>query len=645
MRSLRLVLLAPLLVVACDRGDEAPPTAERPAGIPESANWEVHRDLLAARDASYSPADGGGGATLVSASDVRAAEQGEFVIVYRAGPLGVAVGGGVHLQVSPFWGWSAPQTRAPGAPGYTEVTWDAPAGATITPEERPGGLLLLRVGDEPLREGETITIRYGAGETARVDKYADDLETFHVWVDGDGDADGTRRLVAHDMRIEVKPREAVELVVTAPSVAAVDERFEVAVAALDAAGNVALGFEGTVSLHADDAVTVDGETRFAPPDRGARRVDARVAEAGIYYVLAEVEGFAYRSNPIVVRERPRRMLWADLQIHSSLSDGTASPAALYRYARDVAALDVAAVTDHDHHGMHKLDESPLLWEGIKETTRAHHDPGRFVTLIGYEWTSWIWGHRHVLYFGDDGDLFSSLTPPTDTPQGLWAALAATDAITIPHHPAGGAQAVDWSVAPDRRREPVVEIVSVHGSSEVMGGPLTIHRPREGHFVRDALAKGYRLGFVGSTDGHDGHPGLGHKAAPSGGIAALLTGDRTRAAVRDALMARKTYATSGERIYVEFSLGPHGMGSVVPPAVDGDNALAYRAYVVGTAPIVALDLIKNGELVHRVEPDEGEEQGGLLFPDEARALGDAVYLRVAQANGHCAWTSPIFTASE
>ena len=75
---------------------------------------------------------------------------------------------------------------------------------------------------------------------------------------------------------------------------------------------------------------------------------------------------------------------------------------LLAYARDVAALDVVALTDHDHWGSLFLDEHPELWERIQ---RAHGatstSPGRFVTVLGYEWTNWIYGHRHVLYFGDD----------------------------------------------------------------------------------------------------------------------------------------------------------------------------------------------------------------------------------------------------
>ena len=80
------------------------------------------------------------------------------------------------------------------------------------------------------------------------------------------------------------------------------------------------------------------------------------------------------------------------------------------YARDVAGLDAVSLTDHDHFGMRKLDAAPELWSAIQAAAERAHEPERFVTIQGYEWTSWIHGHRHVLYFEEGGalPLFSSL---------------------------------------------------------------------------------------------------------------------------------------------------------------------------------------------------------------------------------------------
>ena len=85
-----------------------------------------------------------------------------------------------------------------------------------------------------------------------------------------------------------------------------------------------------------------------------------------------------------------------LDLHRPRStEGSCDAAAV---ARDVAALDVASLTDHDHWGFRFLDQEPELWEHIGRITDDFHEPGRFVTLLGYEWTSWIHGHRHVLSF-------------------------------------------------------------------------------------------------------------------------------------------------------------------------------------------------------------------------------------------------------
>ena len=86
-------------------------------------------------------------------------------------------------------------------------------------------------------------------------------------------------------------------------------------------------------------------------------------------------------------------------------DGTGTPEDYFTFARDVAGLDAVALTDHDHWGAGRpLDGDPAPWALIRETVARFHEPGRFVTLPGYEWTSILHGHRHVLYF--EGDLAS-----------------------------------------------------------------------------------------------------------------------------------------------------------------------------------------------------------------------------------------------
>jgi hypothetical protein len=346
-----------------------------------------------------------------------------------------------------------------------------------------------------------------------------------------------------------------------------------------------------------------------------------------------------QSNPLIVRADGPRLLWGDLHGHSNFSDGTGSPEDYFLYARDVAALDVVALTDHDHWGKPFLDETPEMWEEIRRTTNRFHEPERFVTLLGYEWTSWIHGHRHVLYFQDEGDIHSSIDPAAETPARLWDALRGQRALTFAHHSAGGPVATNWTFPPDPELEPVTEIASVHGSSEAMDSPGLIYSPLEGNFVRDVLDRGFLLGFIGSGDGHDGHPGLTHIASPYGGLAGIFSQSRTREGVHEAMRARRVYATNGPRIYVESSLLNQPMGSTLDPAVlSGPVELTGR--VVGTAPLSSVDLIRTGRVVERAEANGAVDAE---FGFELRELNENeyVYVRVVQIDGGAAWTSPYF----
>jgi hypothetical protein len=399
----------------------------------------------------------------------------------------------------------------------------------------------------------------------------------------------------------------------------------------------------------EGALDVRGAEDMALPtgirlgDGGSATVTVTVPQDGIHRLqIRTADGLEAETNPLEVSASAPRILWADFHGHSNYSDGTGLPEDYYRYARDVAALDVAALSDHDHWGLEFLDAHPALWRELRDVTRRMNEPGRFVTLLAFEWTSWAWGHRHVVYFTDDGPLLSSLAEATDHPTELWRALDGQTAVTIAHHPAGGPIAIDWSIPPDPRFEPVTEVSSVHGSSEAEDSPQRIYSPVAGHFVRDALARGYRLGFVGSGDSHDGHPGLPQLVAGAGGLAAVLSEERTREGVLAALRGRKTYATNGARIILRFSLDDTPMGGTLPAAAPdaADHAVAVR--VIGTAPLERIDLVRSGSVAVTAEAD-GEREASWTTAIPRLAEGEYAYVRVVQRDGGLAWSSPIYAA--
>jgi hypothetical protein len=173
---------------------------------------------------------------------------------------------------------------------------------------------------------------------------------------------------------------------------------------------------------------------------------------------------------------------------------------------------------------------------------------------------------------------------------------------------------------------------------------TLRESVEGAFVRDALARGYRLGLVGSGDTHDGHPGLGSPQdwvrGRTIGLAALLAEELDRASVLAALRQRRVYATSGPRILLRFAVAEAPMGGVAQLRDPAEPRAVY-ARALGTGPIERLEIVKNGEVVFAV-PGEGRELLELLAEDASpAAAGDYLYARVVQEDGGMAWSSPVW----
>ena len=113
---------------------------------------------------------------------------------------------------------------------------------------------------------------------------------------------------------------------------------------------------------------------------------------------------------------------------------------------------------------------------------------------------------------------------------------------------------------------------------------------------------------------------------------------------DALYDRRCYGTTGARIVLDVRLGDAIMGSIVE-CDESDPRLARRSLrvcVAGTDWIRTVDVLKNNEVVHTHRPrsDAAEfvYEDTLDRPPSSR---DWYYIRVLQADGNMAWSSPIW----
>jgi hypothetical protein len=659
-----------LCALNCGPGGEqtagAPASSDEQGRYPATARVAIHEQFLEDLALLRHPSDGGGSVALVLAEgqdgSISAGGWGRWEFEYTAGPLGISAGGSLFLLVPPFWGWSTPQGELPDRPGFTTVDTDGP-GLELSARTVDRNLLQVEIGGRDLAPGETLRLVYGAGAgLAKADDYAESRSKFYFKVDGDGD--GLSGLVADTPAIEVLPGPPARLTAALSSTTAPGGSAALTVAVLDAMASAGCRVAGQLELESvPPGLELSESIALEPADSGRLRLDLVAPVPGIFRVRvtfrsAELEE-SVLSNPLRVAPDQTPVFWADLHGHSGYSDGTGTPRHYFEYARDVAGLDMAVLTDHDHFGVRFLDATPAIWDEIRAEVEAFNEPGRFVALLGYEWTSWLYGHRHVLYFDGQGEVLTSVGATTTTPAELWAALSGRAALTFAHHSAGGPVATDWSYVPDPRMEPVTEIMSVHGSSEASDSPSRIYSAVRGNFVRDQLDRGFAFGFIGSGDGHDGHPGHAHlspnagyrRARPdplgrraderqgNGGVAAVRASELSPDALLEAFRERQVYATSGPRILLDTTLAGRAMGSTLR-ASDLEDPALLRVEVAGTSGVEYVEVIRKGARNVRF-PFEGALDGQFDEHLSGLSVGDYVYVRLVQNDGVLAWSSPFY----
>ena len=243
--------------------------------------------------------------------------------------------------------------------------------------------------------------------------------------------------------------------------------------------------------------------------------------------------------------------------------------------------------------------SPEIWAEIRRQTERFHEPGRFVTLLGYEWTSWLHGHRHVLYFEDRGEVLSSIDPAYETPAQLWQALRGRPALTFAHHSAGGPIATDWSYPPDPELEPVTEVVSVHGSSEAADTP--------GRSTTRCRGTSCATCSIAATDS-----AWSAAATATTATRGWRTWLRRPAAWRRSWPRRRPARRCSRRCAPAASTPPTGRGSTSPPSWrDGRWAPPWRSAelgpratltvrVVAPGPLDGIDLVRSGGAIETVD---------------------------------------------
>ena len=622
------------------------------------------------------------GSVTVSPNQSVAGEFGTWTVTYQVGRQGIRRGGGIRVQLPDTWhagnrnSANRLQATNPKADNYISgrssrssvrlrTIVESESADFLVKSARPGldgrseryiFVVRVEVVAGRLRRGDSLSVLYGdtSGGSRGMRAAIISTQPEPVLVAVDRDGGGDFELHSDPPTIVARSGPAAELLVSGPSTLVVGQPAELHLAVVDLLANPDASFEGEIQLQiAEGEADLPAHVQFQS-QRGWETVKFTPRRAGILRFTATGLRRVLRaeSNPIKVYDRApeRKLYWGDLHSHTHYSwDGVGSGS--FDYARYVAALDFYAMADHSRTEREGFTRGlgPHVWEEYTALNDRYNDPGRFVALHAYEASFGSpYGHHNVYFRGEPGPL---LAPGNITLPELWKALTAGEALTIPHHPGKFPRPVSWEFHdPELRRN--IEIYSAHGLSEAYDPthPLAFEQSNFAgpgrsavgpQFAQDAWIAGLELSAIAASDDHRSRPGR-----PHWGLAAVRATGLTRAEIFDGLYQRLTYATTGARILLEFSINGSPMGEQV--SVSSPPRLKIEAH--GTAPIETLKVLRYSKtdrgfkVIYRIHPDSSDF---FWHTNDNSFQEDSIYYVRLRQSGmvrdriSMAWSSPIW----
>lgn len=545
--------------------------------------------------------------TLTGRGSYQVNSYSQFSQTYTVGTKPLRPGGGLlvsrHFQTNPGFF----QTEHPDQDNYVSIR-SSNSRVRFKVEQHPvsgmhGGFrtsepqLVFRLRGATLQQGATITVTYGDRSGGSRGLHMPDFASEHMPFPLYLDLDGSNLWYS----LPIQPLQVVGATVVgvhgfAPSLVAAGEAFSFSVRAEDAFANRATGSLPGWELR------VNGQVLISLPAGGeAVQVVEGVAfdHPGVYRITITSTDGAIQGvvNPIVVEKNPQqRVYWGDTHGHSGFAEGIGTADEFMRFARDDSRLDFVTHSEHD------VFMDAREWEILKTLVRKYHENGRFIPYLGYEWSirNPQGGHHNVLFRTPEGRatvpgaLFPTLSRLY---QGLREANDPRDIVVIPHaHNTG-----DYRQS-DPELELLVEILSMHGNFEWFGHMYLKH--------------GHQVGFVAASDDHLARPGYSipwrDSLAQQGGLAGVWATGRTNDEIFDAMRGLSTYATSGDRMVLNFAVNDGLMGQRIPFT----PARSVKGRVVGTAPIRSITVLKNDTVLWSKNYDRPIDGNGEAETDGA-----------------------------
>lgn len=501
----------------------------------------------------------------------------EIVLDYEVGSSGIADGAWLKATFKFYSDWALFQTTDPSAANYVSAEYQAgpcavgQGPATVQSlkvrfdqkgHERPfQKAVIVDTVDGYVKPGDHIIIRLGdrrfGGPGTRIQTFVEKGFRFRCYVD----PLGTSRFcdIPGDIEFDIVPGAPVKLEIAGSRLVKQGEKIPLRIRAEDNWGNTCWKmanedvvivatqngkqvYEKKMTLAADGwAVTkitdlptkTEGELEIT-----ALMVNHPQVPLAKFYVTVD-KSLAFP-----------RSYYGDLHVHSDDTVGTNDTTYNLTYGRDIAGLDILGYTAND------FQITKDRWDTAVALINKLNKDGEFVCYPGTEWcgNSCAGGDHNVVFlrdetprfpFDEDGNVCRSfewnedmegdtIMPGAWPLEELWATYIDDPEghLLMPH--VGGRRCImDW-------HHPVLErLVEIESAW--------------GHFpwlYEDVMSRGYKLGASANGDEHRGRCGGGVPGTAvfgtKGGVTGIIANKLDRKTVGEAVRARHTWATTGER---------------------------------------------------------------------------------------------------
>lgn len=507
----------------------------------------------------------GTGKAKINIDELVAGSVSTWTIEYEVGEYGIDDSGEILVARRDVCDSDIPQFEDANKPGFVKVYGETAAALKVRYVAdryiRPWkGCISIKVADGSLKKGDKIYIQYGASEGEgmgyRIQTFAEEEHLFKVLVDCAGSGNFYEIDQSPYIKVIGGYMNSVECV--APSIIAPGQSTDIRIRALDTWGNIAQKYNNSVVLN------IRGKQSKVKLNQGIGILkDYIFEEEGTYYIeITDEDGrIIGKGNPVACTkdQRDSNLYWGDMHGQTKETVGTGTLDLYFSFGRDKSFLDFSAWQGNDFQ---VTDET---WKNVCEKVKEYHEPGKFITFLGYEWsgTTPVGGDYNIYYLNDDQPIHRSYHWQIDMNKRdgsernplseLWKEFRGRDDVMGIPHVGGRYGNLDYY---DKDFVHLLEIHSHHGTFE--------------WFFEDALKKGLKLGIVAASDDHTCRPGLSYPTRGSsrggfvsfdviGGYTGVYTKELTRESIWNALKRRNCYATTGDRTILQVKCEDHIMG--------------------------------------------------------------------------------------